>query len=144
VVVDRLALGPPARRRLQEALETAWAKSGGAALLLCEGEPVTPVARGLCCPGCARVFSPPHARLFSYNSPLGACAACRGFGRVIDIDWNKVIPDPDKSLADGAIRAWAGKSAQWERGALEGFCQRKRIPFEVPWRALSPAQRELV
>ncbi len=54
---------------------------------------------GLVCPRCARAFEPPRPALFSYNSPLGACEACRGFGRIIAIDWDKVFPDPKKTLA---------------------------------------------
>src|SRR5207237_1300870 len=67
-----------------------------------------------------------------------------GFGRVIGIDWDKVIPDPERTIEGRAIKAWAGASAEWERGALRRFCRRRRIPVDVPWRALSAAQRKLV
>ncbi len=144
VVIDRLVLQAKEVRRLQEAVESAWAFGHGRAELLLEGEPAAVIARGLACPTCARSFEPPHARLFSYNSPLGACEACRGFGRVIGVDWDKVIPEVQKTLEEGAIRAWNGKSAEWERRSLAAFCKRKRIPMDVPWRDLSEAQRSLV
>ena len=101
-------------------------------------------ARGLCCPKCQRAFDPPHTRLFSYNSPLGACAACRGFGRIIGVDWDRVIPDPRKSLSGGAIRPWSGASTTYERGVLQKFCAREGISTKVPWANLTAAQQERV
>ncbi len=105
VVVDRVDVVSRDARRLEEAIEAAWARSDGRAELRIErpaqrplGAEAAPthvvVARGLVCPKCARAFEPPRAGLFSYNSPFGACEACRGFGRIIAVDWDKVIPDP--------------------------------------------------
>ncbi|MCC6808137.1 MAG: excinuclease ABC subunit UvrA [Deltaproteobacteria bacterium] len=143
VVVDRMSASARDERRLQEAIEAAWARGGGVAEVFSDTETLR-LARGLACPSCARRFDPPHARLFSYNSPLGACDACKGFGRVIGIDWDKVIPDHGKSLDEGVIKAWTGKSAEWEREALITFCRKKRIPMDVAWRDLDPAQRTLI
>jgi excinuclease ABC subunit A len=142
VVIDRLVAKEP--RRLQDAIEKAWEKSNGACEILVEGKAPIKVARGLACPSCARRFEPPHARLFSYNSPLGACDACKGFGRVIGIDWDKVIPDHTKSLEEGAIKAWTGKSAEWERKSLVTFCKRKKIPMDVPWKDLGAATQQAI
>ncbi len=102
------------------------------------------IARGLVCPDCSRAFDPPRPGLFSYNSPFGACQACRGFGRLIAIDWDKVIPDPRRSLRGGAIKPWSGPSTTWERGILEKFCKKQGIPLEVPWQALTDEQRAAV
>jgi excinuclease ABC subunit A len=102
------------------------------------------VKRGLSCPDCGRTFDTPRVGLFSYQSPLGACGACRGFGRTIGVDWGKVIPDPTLSLKRGAIRAWSGASTAWERGVLAKFCARNDIPFDKPWGELTDAQRDLV
>jgi excinuclease ABC subunit A len=162
VVVDRVALRASDARRLQHALETAWERGDGRAELLVEtssrtGQQALPLddetataakrvalARGLSCPACSRVFDPPRPGLFSYNSPVGACGACRGFGRTIEIDWDKVIPDRSRSIRKGAIKAWAGSSAEWERESLLGFAKKKKIPVDVPWDALTPAQHALV
>ncbi|MFO0680079.1 MAG: hypothetical protein U0169_26390 [Polyangiaceae bacterium] len=145
VVVDRVRLDAKDARRIQEALESAWNEGEGRAELRLESNAAhVPVGRGLACPSCARTFEPPRPALFSYNSPLGACEACRGFGRVIGIDWDKVIPDPSRTIAQGAIRAWAGKSAEWERAQLAKFAKAKKIPMDVPWNALTNAQREAV
>ncbi len=177
VVVDRVAIGAKDERRIQEAIEAAWARGegraavrveerdtdvrsdGGAARASKRGRPAAPapepfdsaprwrtvpVVRGLVCPTCARAFDPPSAGLFSYNSPIGACEACRGFGRTISVDWKKVVPDPSKTLAKGAIRPWIGKSAAWERRELIKFAARSDIPVDVPWSQLTEAQRSLV
>ncbi len=141
VILDRTRLDDPIR--IQEALERAFAASGRA-LVHPEDEPTIALARGLACPSCARTFDPPSAGLFSYNVATGACATCRGFGRTIGIDWSKVVPDEGKTLAENAIRAWAGKSAQWERGELRKLCRREGIPLDVPWRDLREEQRRLI
>ncbi|MFO0618794.1 MAG: excinuclease ABC subunit UvrA [Polyangiaceae bacterium] len=156
VVIDRLACVPADAPRLAAALEEAWqradavraehdAPSAEVHFTPKSGPSETiAVARGLVCPKCATAFEPPTSRLFSYQSPIGACGTCRGFGRTIGIDWDKVVPDPSKSLLGGAIRAWSGKSSQMERGLLKKFCARKGIPMDAPWGELTPAQRAMV
>jgi excinuclease ABC subunit A len=160
VVIDRISIGEKDVRRLQQALEVAWERGNGRAEMRAERSPSkgqlaltstttaptehVPIARGLACPKCARRFDPPHPGLFSYNSPLGACEACRGFGRIIAVDWEKVFPDPNKSLDSGAIRPWSGSSSEWERTVLARFAKKKKIPMDVPWGKLKKAQRELV
>ena len=151
VIVDRLSLGKRDSRRLQQAIEIAWERSGGRAELRAEADakaaadPVhVTIGRGLVCPSCARSFDPPRPGLFSYNSPLGACTDCRGFGRVIAVDWDKVIPDKEKSISEGAIKAWSGRSSEWERSVLEKFARKRKIPLDVSWSRLSEEHRRLV
>jgi excinuclease ABC subunit A len=160
VLIDRVTLAPRESRRLQQAIETAWERGGkgraevrvehknGKSVGLGVGEPLharhIPVVRGLVCPKCARAFDPPRPALFSYNSPLGACQACRGFGRIIAIDWDKVFPDPTKTLGEGAIRPWLGKSSEWERKVLRSFAKKTDIPLDVPWGELTAKQQSLV
>jgi excinuclease ABC subunit A len=139
VVVDRIELAPPSSRRLQQAIESAWERGEGTAKV-----GARTIARGLVCPNCARTFDPPRPGLFSYNSPLGACEECRGFGRIIAVDWDKVVPNHDLSIEKRAIKAWSGKSSAWERRELGKFCEREGIPVNVPWRALSEKQRARV
>jgi len=144
VVVDRLTVAARDLRRLQQAIETAWERAGRAELRAAEGAPHVVIARGLVCPRCARSFEPARPGLFSYNSPLGACTDCRGFGRIIAVDWDKVIPDRTKTIAKGAIKAWSGKSSEWERSVLATFAKKRKIPLDVPWEKLTDAQREMV
>jgi excinuclease ABC subunit A len=147
VVVDRVKVAARDRRRLGAAIEEAWRGGGGdASLHLTNGEGQTRlrVARGLACPSCARAFDPPRVGLFSYQSPTGACPACRGFGRTIGVDWAKVVPDPLRSIKGGCVRPWSGKSTTYERGLLRKFCEKHGVPIDRPWRDLTDAQRALV
>ncbi|HEY4013448.1 MAG TPA: excinuclease ABC subunit UvrA [Polyangiaceae bacterium] len=147
VVVDRVAVTKKERRRLEEAIEAAWTRGGGRAELRSEGllgpdgTAHATVTRGLACPKCTRSFDPPRPGLFSYNSPFGACEPCRGFGRVIAIDWDKVVADPRKTLGGGAIKPWSGASTKWERGVLQKFCVARKIPLDLAWEKLTPEQR---
>ena len=143
VVVDRITLSAATRGRLAASLEQAWAEAQGEAHLWVSGQR-RGVRQGLVCPVCARGFEPARPGLFSYQSPVGACPACRGFGRTLGIDWAKVIPDESLSIAGGALRPWNGRSSDWERGQLIRFAKSQRIPLDVPWCALRPEQREAV
>ena len=148
VLVDRIALGSRSERRLGGALEEAWRRADGRAHLHIgngdgQGRRLAST-RGLVCPSCSRSFAPPAPGLFSYQSPVGACPTCRGFGRVLGIDWAKVVPDESLSLAAHAIRPWGGRKATRERRRLRQFCEREGIAMDRPWAELSPAQHELV
>lgn len=143
VVVDRLTLDATNERRLQQAIEAAWDRGGDSAGVRV-GDTSLRVAKGLVCPSCAKSFETPRLALFSYNSPLGACSACKGFGRVIDVAWERVIPDGRATLAKNAVKAWAGKSAEWERKELSKYCARESIPMDVAWDDLPEAAKRKV
>jgi excinuclease ABC subunit A len=143
VVVDRVKTPKGQIRRLEEAIEQAWRRSLGTATVFSDGK-ARALREGLVCPSCARSFEPARAGLFSYQSPVGACPSCRGFGRTIGIDWNKVIPDETLSIDKGAIRAWTGKSSSWERKVLGQYARRASIATNVPWRDLSPMHRTMI
>ncbi|NUP13514.1 MAG: excinuclease ABC subunit UvrA [Polyangiaceae bacterium] len=145
VIVDRIKIAKDERARLAAAVEQAWSRSQGSALVHVEGaEQPVPIGQGLVCPKCARGFAPPAPAMFSYQSPVGACATCRGFGRTMGIDWGKVVPNENLTLSSHAIRAWSGKSAQYERKVLKKFCEANGIPMDRPWRELTKRQRDMV
>lgn len=150
VVVDRVHAAQGERTRLAGSIEQAWQRGGGIAELRRSAEngkaraPDLVVRRGMSCPVCARPLAAPESSLFSFDSPVGACKTCRGFGRVIGIDVAKVIPDENLSLERGAVRPWTGKSTTWERGQLQKLCRRNGVPFDEPWKSLSAAQRKVV
>ena len=147
VVVDRVTIGKRGRRRIASALEAAWRLGEGRAdlhVVDAAAAKRVPIVRGLACPSCARSFAPPSAGLFSYESPVGACDTCRGFGRVLGIDWRKVVPDPNLSLGERAIKPWAGPKASRDRRLLARYCADHGIPMDVPWGELTEAQREMV
>ena len=144
IVADRVVLDSERRARLVASIEQALAFGKGRMLAIFpdEGSTVERFSTERECPRCLVRYREPVANLFSFNSPLGACDTCRGFGRVIDVDLDLVIPEPEKSIEQGAIKPWTTKSTEWEREELFAFCRRKRIPLDVPWRSLSPEQQK--
>jgi excinuclease ABC subunit A len=146
VVVDRLAARADQKSRITDSIEQALRFGKGRVVLVFpdDGNRREPYVTRLECPRCSLAYREPTANLFSFNSPLGACEACRGFGRVIDTDLDLVIPDPSKSIAAGAVKPWSTKATEWERGELLRFCRKKKIPTDVPFEQLSTAHRQLI
>ncbi|MCH2110911.1 MAG: excinuclease ABC subunit UvrA, partial [Polyangiaceae bacterium] len=148
IILDRIRVRTSAQSRLKEAIEAAFSASRGARtagqVWFFAGDQELHLREGLSCPTCARPLQPPRPGYFSYESPLGACGNCRGFGRVMGIDLDKVIPDERVSLADGALRPWRGPQAAWERKQLMAFCRAQKIPTDQPWEALTKSQQRQV
>ncbi len=146
VVVDRLVSRAEQRGRIVDSLEQAFRFGKGRLALVFADQDnrIEPHVARLECPRCSLAYHEPTANLFSFNSPLGACETCRGFGRIIDLDLDLVIPDRRKTLADGAIKPWSTKATEWERGELLAFCRKKKIPTDVPFASLSDTQRRLI
>jgi excinuclease ABC subunit A len=140
VIVDRLVLRDSERSRLIEALSGALRRGHGKAKVTLEDGTVVPVAEGLVCAACGTEHPEPSPGLFSYNSPVGACEACRGFGRVMAIDWDKVL-DEERPLASGGVVPWRGASTEWERKELVKHAKKQRVPMDVPLKKLTKAQR---
>ncbi len=136
VVVDRFRASKADQSRAIEAIETALKSSRGEyankfavhALFEDGSEALWPYVTGLACAACNISYSKPNSALFSFNSPLGACPICHGFGRIIDIDMDLVI-DSNKSLKDGCIRPWAkgGAYEEWQKSLMH-FAEEHRIP----------------
>ena len=82
--------------------------------------------------------------LFNFNSPLGACSACRGFGNTLTVDIDKVVPDPHLTIAEGCIHVFSTPATAFERRKLHAFCRERRIDTHTPWHQLSKKQREAI
>jgi len=145
ILVDRIAIKPTARSRLVGSIEQAYRYGKEQCWIL---DPASGDQRSysgaLSCTDCDITYREPTPNLFSFNSPLGACEECRGFGRVIDLDLDLVIPDTARSLNDGAIKPWSTPSTTRERSQLLKFCRRKKISVRAPVAELSSAQRALL
>jgi len=144
IVVDRFAYRLQNKKRIADSLEQGFHYGKGKLNLFFpeKGWLREPFSNLLHCPHCDISYRDPTPNLFSFNSPLGACEACRGFGRVIDIDLDLVIPDHGKSLSEGAIKPWIKRARRMRR--LLDFCEQKKIPTQKPWRELTEEQRQLV
>ena len=145
LLVDRLALrGEDDRSRVVEALAAAFARGDGEAVVVPERGARAHFREGFACDGCGRRYPVPEPARFSFNSPLGACPSCQGFGRVAALDLERVVPDANKTLAGGAIAPFAtpgGKACQRD---LMRACKRLGVPTDVPWARLTEGQRHLV
>jgi len=146
ILQDRVRLSADNRSRITEDLEAAFRIGGGRANVYPGGDdrPTLRFSTDLHCPDCDIHYREPVPSMFSFNSPLGACETCRGFGRTMGIDYGLVIPDEGKTLADGAIRPWQTQSYRECQDDLMKFARKRDIPVDVPWRELTEAHREWV
>ncbi len=146
IVADRFVYRRSTRKRVTESLEQAFQFGKGKLDLhdMGNGWGREGFSNRLHCSSCDLSYAEPQPNLFSFNSPLGACESCHGFGRSIDLDLDLVIPDPSKSITEGAIKPWTTRAARWELRELKKFCQRKGISLERPFAELDEEERRLV
>jgi len=164
MLVDRLTVSAESRSRIVDAVETAYREAGevifdlpGSGVELNESETES---RSLAadrsvrstlrfshrfeCKNCNLRYEEPEPRLFSFNNPYGACPRCQGFGNTIDFDLNLVIPDPLKSLGEGAIDPWNKPKYRPLFAEMKRFAKQAEIPLDVPWAELDVEQQDLI
>lgn len=150
VVTDRVAVdSADAGQRVREALEKAFYLGGGrarVATVVREGGTMKAVEeavfdRRFNCSRCGTIFPEPTPALFSANSPIGACPECEGFGRTVELDLEKVIPDPSLSLRQGLVAPWRTPAYQEMKLWMLKCARRARVRTAVPYRDMSEAER---
>ncbi len=141
LVIERFSLKEIRLERVREAVETGFNLGNGKISLLIDGKNIEFFSNWTC-PKCKYQPKRTSPLLFSFNSPKGACPTCSGFGRVIEIDWDLVIPNKALSLEDGAIRPLEN----WpeEKEILFDFCIEEGIPLDRPWKGLTEEQRDAI
>ena len=145
VVQDRVRIEADSMARFTEAVETSMHFGRGEVRLFDEAlAEIGHHSRGLHSPKTGRKFRAATPALFSFNSPLGACPKCRGFGRVIDIDYRLAIPDMSLSVDGGAIRCWEGAVYSSSKDDLKVFARKRKIPTDVPLNQLSEEDRAFI
>jgi len=149
VIQDRVRLSSERRERLVEALETALKHGHGfvSVYTLDDEGAVNQAWRfssDLHCADCDIHYQEPTPNHFSFNSPIGACDTCRGFGRTQGIDYGLVIPDENKSIADGAVKPWQTDAYFECQADLMRFARQRGIPTDLPWKKLNQTQRRWV
>ena len=143
------SIDPDRRARAVEAIENAL-KAGRGRLTLYRldtrrrARSPRRFSTTLHCAGCDIEYREPVPSMFSFNSPLGACEMCRGFGRTMGIDYGLVVPDESKTLGEGAIRPWLSKGHRQCQRDLVRYARRQGVALDVPWRELDDATREWV
>src|SRR3989338_1526763 len=147
IVADEVELKPRNRNRIIDSLESALRLGKGFVSIFSEqgsefvGQKFSSHFR---CAHCDLEYRLATPNTFSFNNPLGACTECQGFGRVITIDWNLVVPNPQLSISEGVIEPWTKPSAVREFRQLKKFCEHRQIPKDVPFSQLAEEQRQWI
>jgi excinuclease ABC subunit A len=144
VVVDRLVMRPELRTRLTQSIETAAQLADGLVTIdVLGGEPMT-FSENLLCPEHGIGLPELEPRVFSFNSPHGACPRCTGLGSQQEIDPELVVPDPTLSISEGAVAPWPVGHNGYYEGIIQGLAEHYSIDLETPWEELSERERSLV
>ena len=155
VVVDRIKVSADARTRITDSVETAYTEGGGAAWALQLQEPSTSSGQAAApiphlfserfeCRTCGIPYEDPQPRLFSFNNPFGACPTCHGFGNIIELDQELVVPDQQKSINQGAIEPWTKPHYRSHLAELKRAAKDGSVRLDVPWRDLTPEEIAIV
>ena len=148
VLADRIAVAADQRSRIVDAVEQAFREAAEVIFLTAprEGEEEQRFifSSRFECKHCNVAFQEPEPRLFSFNNPFGACPRCQGFGNTIDFDMALVIPDPSKTLADGAIDPWTKPKYRTLHTEMRKFAKQNGIPVDLPWYDLNREQQRLI
>jgi excinuclease ABC subunit A len=149
VVQDRVMVTTENRARLAEAIESALHHGHGQVQVFNAAKDSSPkdelrFSSAWICPYDGTEFREPSSALFSFNNPMGACPTCRGFGRTIEIDYERALPDRRLSIRDGVVRPWqSGQSLECQKDLLK-HCAREGIPVNKPFCDLEPWQQKFV
>ena len=144
VVVDGFVKRAGAGERLDAALDRALALSGGTVLVREADGSVALYSREAGCPSCGRSFAPLEPRLFSFNSPAGSCPECQGLGSQPTIRESSLIPEPELSLAGGAISYLRGKESGWIYTQIEALAGAMGFGLDTPWTELPDETRQVL
>ncbi|MBS14725.1 MAG: excinuclease ABC subunit A [Gemmatimonadetes bacterium] len=145
VVIDRLIVKPDSRARIGESVDAALRLAEGTLLVSPEGEDDILISASFSCTACGLSATPPTPQLFSFNSPQGMCPTCRGIGTHIRMDEGVAIPDPAKSVSEGAIAPLGLPRNRWKMHYYEGVLRRHKCDLDTPWEKIpTRGKRELL
>ncbi|MCX7717769.1 MAG: excinuclease ABC subunit UvrA [Candidatus Sumerlaeaceae bacterium] len=155
IVVDRLVVGPGNRGRLTESLQLALDRAEGLVEIeLLDTAETRLFSLHYACPSCGVSIEELTHRLFSFNSPQGACPKCEGIGTFLEVDESRLVPDPSLSINDGALLQWMRATesdrdsdrghGKWERLLLESMARKHRFSLDTPFKRLPQKVREIL
>src|SRR4029453_5630622 len=154
VVVDRLVMKPDLRQRLTQSIETATSLAAGLVVIdVVDGaqpdgsnaqghSSVLTFSENFACPERGVSLPELEPRVFSFNSPHGACPRCTGLGAQLEIDPDLLVPDTSLSIEEGALVPWTIGSQSFYDSVIEAIADRYEIPLDVPWRELTTEQQD--
>ncbi len=144
VVIDRLVVKEGIASRLADSIETAIKLAGGTVGIVQGNEAMRIFSTEYGCPNCDISFEELSPRMFSFNSPYGACTGCLGLGHKMEVDPDRVVPDPYISINDGAIHPWRSDMSNWYRVMLRGLAEKFSFKFTMPWKDLTKEQQQVI
>ena len=142
VVIDRMSVREGIQQRLSDSVETALKLADGVMEVQVIGGETKVYSEKFSCPDCGISLPEIEPRLFSFNAPYGACPTCGGLGINREYDWELILPDKNKSFADGAIAAMSGNPASFTMRLLTAFLQKYGYTVDNCWNDLKPAMQE--
>lgn len=143
VVVDRLVIQDQLQQRLTDSIETALRLGSGIVLIDIDHEERL-FSEHYACVHCGISYEEPSPRMFSFNSPYGACPECNGLGSIMKIDPDLVVPDPSKSIEDGAIVPWGEARDGWYFGLLKAVAKTYQFTLDTPFKDLTSDQQQII
>ena len=148
VVVDRVQIEAGVESRLTDSIEIGYTEGGGAAWALEAGADsnatIHVFSERFECRSCGIAYESPQPRLFSFNNPYGACATCHGFGNIIEVDMDLVVPDPTRSINRNAIEPWSKPHYRSYLADLKRAARQGRVRLDVAWQDLTGEERRIV
>ena len=145
VVIDRLTVEPRNATRLADSLEAALKLGNGLVAVAPEGgRPDLLFSQGAACPKCGTSVEEPQPRSFSFNSPYGACPSCDGLGTTLKVDAARVVPDPSRTLEQGALAPLGDAAGTWTGGTLKALAKKFNFSLKTPWNKLPARVQRLL
>ena len=142
VIVDRTVVSPDARERVADSVNTAFSEGEGEVQIIVPGGKPMKFNDTAKCPDHPDIkFLDPTPRLFSFNNPYGSCQKCTGFGATLEYDESCIIPNPERTLRDGAVDPWEMPRYKAKRSKLLTYAKKKNIDVDAPWHELPRAFR---
>jgi len=143
IVIDRIVVKPGIEKRLSDSIETALKVAGGLVVFAPEGAAEETLSQNYSCSECGTSLTEITPRLFSFNSPYGACPTCSGLGTLLGVDADKVVPDPERSILAGAVAPWPEGSKSWRLKMVDTLSKAMGFSLSTPWKKL-PAEAKRV
>jgi excinuclease ABC subunit A len=158
VIIDRIKLEGDMRTRLTDSIEMAYREAGGTAFAIEDSLGATGATGALGatgakthvfserfeCQNCNLTYEAPQPRLFSFNNPFGACPTCHGFGNIIELDLDLVVPDQAKSIQQGAIEPWTKTHYRAQLAELKRAAKPAGVSMDIPWRDLNDEEKRFI
>jgi excinuclease ABC subunit A len=155
VIIDRVKLEGDMRARLTDSIEMAYREAGGTAFAIEDNSGAMGATSAIYakthifserfeCQNCNLTYEAPQPRLFSFNNPFGACPTCHGFGNIIELDLDLVVPDPTKSIQQGAIEPWTKAHYRAQLAELKRAAKPAGVSMDIPWRHLNDEEKRFI